>query len=315
MKRLIVKVLAFSALVAVTFCGICAAEIFAEIRAYRREILMPAEAVVAVSGDSQAAMGVDTAHFPEFFNFAAHGRALDQAELILKDILQTNAGKIKLAILDVTPANAGNQLDLPLSQMGYSAQYYLLYLLHRDETFRDLSGIVKVVRDNMVGRRLRCFSRALRGKQEFFSSLRGKFTPDAVVFSQANPVAFRALIKERAELVGKELPLRPDSKVVSVLERLKELEKGGVRVVLMTSPWCAELRTACDQDLLDGFRSAMRDCAERHHIDYLDFIDLPLGADCWRDGHHLNARGAKAFTEALRQKLEERGLLARDLRR
>lgn len=306
MRRFIIRTGAFAAIVVLTLGGICVLEIVAEIRAYGSECVAPAAATVAVVGDSQAAMAVDSDHNPRFFNFAAHGRTLDQSWLSLMDVVAANPGRIRTVLVDVTPANAGGPFETGIADMGYAAQYYLLHLLHRRENLRDLRGVLGVMRDNMVGRRLRKFFRALRGKQEFRSSLCGGFTPDTPVLSKLNPIGYRAMIRERADVVERALPIASDSTLFRILDGVVALRAAGVEVVLVTTPWCDELRAACDQGRLEGLFRQLGAFAASRGIRYLNFFETSFEADCWRDGHHLNAKGAWEFTRRLQTALAER---------
>lgn len=305
MKRFVTRFLLFASAVALTLGGICALEIVAELKAYRQELVAPEGATVAVAGDSQLAMGVDSVAYPEFFNFSTHGKSLDQSWLSLLDIVDANPGRIRTVILDVTPANAVG-FGARISDMGYASQYYLLHYLHPQENIRDLSGAIKVMRDNMVGRRLRLLSRALRGKKTFRSSLFGSFTPDTPVLSRTNPAGYRAMLVGKVGEVRANLPIPPDSALFGILDGVVALREKGVDVVLITSPWCAELRTACDQERLDGFFALLRDYAGRKGVRYLNLFDVPLDPECWRDGHHLNAKGAREFTRFLQAALAGR---------
>lgn len=306
MRRFIIRAFAFAVLVVFTLGGVCALEIMAELRAYRRELVAPEGATIAVAGDSQMAMGVDSVAFPEFFNFSTHGKSLDQSWLSLLDIVEANSGRIRTVILDVTPVNAGAGFEAKIADMGYAAQYYLLHYLHPGENIRDLSGSLKVMRDNMVGRRLRLLSRAFRGRKKFKSSLCGAFTPDTPVLSRMNPRGYRIMLEEKAREVRDVLPIAEDSKLFRILDGVAALRQKGVEVVLVTSPWCAELRAACDQERIGEFTSLLRDYAAAHGMRYLNLFNAPFEPDCWRDGHHLNAKGAREFTRLLRKELDGR---------
>lgn len=309
MRRFVVRAFLFSAVVVVTFGGICALEIAAELRAYRAEVVAPEGATVAIAGDSQAAMGVDSLRFPVFFNFSAHGKTLDQAWFTLEDIVAANPGRIRTVILDITPANVVGLSASRLRDMDYAAQFYLLHFLHPDGNFRDLGDALGVMRDNMVGRRLRLFSRALRGKRKFTSSLFGQFTEDHEVLSRMSPRVFQSLVEERAAEVAKGLPLPPDSRLSTVLDGVAGLRGKGVEVVLMTTPWSAELRRTCDAKRLEAFFGQVRGAAAQRGLCYLNFFDFPVGPEGWRDGHHLNATGARPFTAHLMETLKAKGLL------
>lgn len=306
MKRFILRFLVFALLVVGVFGSICVLEIGWEIRHYREtEVLAPTNATILVFNDSQTDMGIDSDDYPEFFNFSAHGRTLDQSELVLIDLLASNPGKFKTVLIDVSPSSAVDDFNLPIENMGYASQYYILHFLHREENIRDLTHALVVMRDNMVGKRWRHFWRSLRGRQTFRSSFGGVYTPKPETLSIVARPAFEGNIRGRSIVYNQCPELTDDAPVFGILDRIvRQVVRTGARPVLMTTPWHAQLLAACDAQRLAVFSDRMRAYADRKGIRYLDYLSLKLPEDHWYDGQHLNVRGAKAFTALVKKDLE-----------
>ena len=312
MRRFIARLLAFSLLVAVVIGGVCLAEIAAEVRAYRRELVAPAQASALVCGDSQAGGDIDPEACPKFFNFSAHGRSLDQSYLAALDALDRNAGGgIKTVVFDVTPSAAASSMSCGMGEMGYAGKYWLLHYLHPRESLRDLGGGLVVARDNLVGRRLRHFWRAVRGKVKFESSLKGGFVTTDIIDKRQCPERYWKLLNGKAAEAKGHAAMGPEPPYASkVLDKVVALAHArGVEPVFITTPWNGDLRMACGAGELDAFTRTMSDFAKSRGCVYIDFLRAELADDLWGDGNHLNHAGAKVFTKMLAGELERRSLL------
>lgn len=311
MKRFLVRVTAFVLLVTGVIGSVCVAEIVAELKAYREELTAPDSARVVVCNDSQTGAAIDSEFDPSFFNFSAHGRALDQAYLTLIDLLDRNGSeKLKTVVFDVSPASAVGSFTGPLDQMGYSGKYWLVHYLHRRESTRDFSGGLVVARDNLVGRRLRLFWRKVRGKKDFTSSLKGEFITTDIVDKTGCPTRYWGLLQAKARSASAAGDLTSSSPFATlVLDKVVSLcRERNVKLVLMTTPWNADLRAACGEECLAAFSKAVSDYAASRNCTYLDFLRMELADEEWGDGNHLNHAGARVFTRRLRAALEKEGL-------
>jgi len=311
MKRFVIRIVVFVLLVVAIIGGICTAEIVAEVKAYHEELKAPAGSSVLLCNDSQLGNSVNPSICPEFFNFCAHGRTLDQSYLVMKDALDRDVGKrIRTVVFDVSPA-APWGLDDPLDKMGFPAKYWLIHYLHRRENIRDLRGGLVVARDNLVGRRLRLFWRAVRGVAVFKSSLIGSYTFFDQCDKRDAPARFKGLLEAKVaqcEGMGNLTVYSPFC--IKVLDKVVACARThGVRLVLVTSPWHPDLLRACGRKKLSAFASVMRSFAERERCDYVDLLSLPLDESCWLDANHLNAAGAKVFTPLLKERLKGIGAL------
>jgi hypothetical protein len=300
MKKFVIKALFFAALVVGVIGGLCAWEILAEVRAYRAEVVAPQGASILLCGDSQFGNSVDPQVCPEFFNFSAHGRALDQSYMIALDALRANKGRIRSIVVDVSPAAATWPLDSPLEDMSFSGNYWLVHYLHPRENTRDLSGGFRVVRDCLVGRRLRHAWRAIRGKVEFHSSIEGKYTPSLEVNKRDNPRLFDGLMRQKARLTKGAADIGPDSLMFATLDKMVRLaSEEGVGIVVVTTPWHPDLIELCGEAELDRFVAKLSAWAAGKGVKYVSFLKQRFPEECWLDSNHLNARGAKTFTPML----------------
>lgn len=300
MKRFLLKVLLYIALTVGVIGGLCAWEIGAEILAYRRELVAPEGASILLCGDSQFGNAVDPAVAPAFFNFSAHGRALDQSYLIMRDALRANRGRIRTAIVDVSPAAATWPLDEPIEKMTFSGNYWLIHYLHPAENTRDLSHGLSVVRDCLVGRRLRLAWRAIRGKVEFHSSIYGHFTPEAEQNKAMNPALYEGLLRQKAELTDGAWNITDDALMFVFLEKMRVLAaEEGVTFKVVTTPWHRDLITRCGEANLDRFVAKLSSWCAAHAVPYVSFLKNAYPEPCWRDANHLNVAGARFFTPQL----------------
>lgn len=300
MRKFVIKAALFAALVVGVIGGVCALEICAEIRAYHSELVAPPGASILVCGDSQLGDAVDPQVCPAFFNFSAHGRTLDQGFMVMKDLLRANKGRVDAVVVDVSPSAATWPLDRPIDKMAFSGNYWLLHYLHFRENTRDMGAGFRVARDCIVGRRLRHFWRALRGKTVFQSSLYGSFTPEEGVLKVEEPEKYDGLLCRKAGEARGSGGIDGGSPMFVPLAMMARLaSEEGVELVIVTSPWSRELIDLCGDDELDGFVSALSAWTAERRIRYLNFLKERFPDDCWYDGNHLNERGARLFTHML----------------
>ena len=300
MKKFIIRSLLFAALVFGVIGGLCALEISAEIRAYRRELVAPPGASLAVCSDSQLGDSVDPEVCPAFFNFSAHGRTLDQGLMVMGDLLRANSGRFRVVVVDVSPSAAVWPLDLPIDKMLFSGNYWLLHYLHFRENTRDMGAGFRVARDCLVGRRLRHFWRAVRGKVVFHSSLRGMFTPQEGVLKADEPEQYAGLLRTKAGEARGSGDIDFGSPVFVPLAKMAELaQEHGVELVLVTAPWSRDLIDLCGEAELDRCTAVVARWASARNVRYLNFLKEPFPDDCWYDGNHLNDKGARLFTPML----------------
>ena len=302
MKKFLFRLSLFAGILTVLVGGLCCAEIVAEISAYRSELVAPEGADAVVCSASKSERALDPGVWPGIFNFSASGRAVDQVYLTAIDLFAANPGRFRHFILEVSPEVVREDPTAPLRCLGFSAQYYLLHLLHRDEGTRPLDGIVKVARDNLAGRRLRDYSKALRGKKPFRSALGGGFSPSTRCGRLSEPDWFKA----RVERVRRECDpgldaFDPDAPALSVIARTIDLaQSNGADVVILSCPWHRDLLAACGSNRVERFSALIRAFAAERNCRYLDLSRMDLPDDCWVDGNHVNVKGARSVTSIVR---------------
>lgn len=305
MKRFLCNLFLFFVIVAIVIGGVAALEIVAEIRAYHREVVPPQGADILLVNDSQLANAVDPDLAPRFFNFCAPARLLDQAFMTATDVLDT-CGGIKIVVLDVSPYILNTPIDAPLNKIGYPAQYWLLHLLHYDLNIRNLDGIIKVARDNLVGKRLRHARRALSGKIEFVSSLRGYRCAYRECNKRDNRPLYDGILQAKVKDSIGLASITAESEVFGYLLRIANaLERKGVKVVFTTTPWHADLLAAFQNGELDHFTKLMNGFCSQHKFPYLDFLRMSIPEEEWLDAFHLNIYGQRRFTPAFLKAIDE----------
>lgn len=307
MKRFIIRSAVFMGTLVLVFGSICVWELRYELRAYRNEIKAPSTAHTLVCNDSQAEMSVNPKVDATFFNFSAPGRTMDQAYLAMLDLFKANPRQFKTVVVDISPSAAADTFDQPIPKMGYASQYYLLHWLHRRENTRDMTGEFVVFRDNMVGRRWRLFWRSLRGRAHFTSSICGAYKPVMEALAVSRPKDFRGQFKARAITVNKAPVVTEDAPIFTHVGRIVRLARAqGAEPVLLTTPWHTNLLQVCDAAHIARFERTMETMAQKWNCRYLNMLRHPLPDDGWYDAQHLNVRGAKLFTPALRAALEKK---------
>lgn len=303
MKEFILKVVAFCGIVLLVIGGACVAEIAAEVRAYRREVIAPAGASVLLCNDSQLAHGVDPSACPDFFNFSTDGLTLDQAYLRMLDVLDApgNKDRIRQVVFDVSPASLAWLAGNPVGNLDFSGKYFLIYLLHARQAseMRSFDGWLRVARVNLVGRRLRHFWRAIRGKCKLRSSLCGGFVSKAEVGLDA-PVAFAGTVSfKRRQSEGFDR-VAADGFAYRILSRVvAAAHSRGVELVFITTPWHPDLIRACGEEPLGRFERTLSAFASAHRCRYENFLRMEFAPTEWLDANHLNASGAKRFARIL----------------
>lgn len=300
MKRFVLRSLLFAVLLVGLVGGVCWAEISAEIGAYRRELAAPDGKKAVICGNSRTEMGLDPMVWPELFNFSVSGRTADQSFLTLIDVLEANPGKFKTVLIDISAEEACQDLSLPVGKLDFSAQYYLLYLLHPAERMRDLDGLVGVFRDNMVGKRLRAFLRALRGIKRFKSSLAAGFDPSDTCYPLSDPVKFKARVLKVKSQTDDLPSVTLAAPYFKLLDRMvAHCRARGAEPVFVTMPWHRDLIEARGLDQLRAYVDLVGRYALRQGCRYLNLLEMDVPDECWIDGNHLNRNGAKILTKRI----------------
>ena len=307
MKRFVLNLVGFAALVVAVIGSVSIAEIVAEISAYRKEMVAPDGATVLVCNDSQLQRSVDPSVCPQFFNFCSSGRTLDQAYLTMLDVLDSpaNKGRIRQVAFDVSPESLVWLAGRPVGDLDFSGRYYLVHLMHPKATheFRSFDGWLRVIRNNLVGERSRLAWKAIRGRKQFKSSLAGGFNYSSEV-GMERPERFARSVEAKAQRTLGYEKVREGDFAYRILEKVVAAAKvRGVELVFVTTPWHEDLIRACGDEAMTAFERRLAAFAARHNCRYLDFLREPFPDAAWMDANHLNATGAKLFTKRLADRL------------
>ena len=163
-----------------------------------------------------------------------------------------------------------------------------------------MSGVVRIARDVFIGKRYRHFSRALRGKLKFKSSLGGGFEPQRECLKRVDPERYKGSMKIKTASVAALDRFNRASPLFTEVDRILAFARAnGLKVVLMTTPWNEDQRAEVGEKALAPFTATVRAYAEEKDLEYLDFLRRPFPEESWFDGVHLNAKGAGEFTRLL----------------
>lgn len=310
MKRFVIKVIGFAVLVVGIIGGVWFSEILAEVRVYRLEVVAPESASILLCSDSQLGNSIDPAIAPEFFNFCAHGRTFDQQYFVMKDVLDApeNKGRIKKVVIDVAPSSLAWLAENPIDGLGFAGKYYLIHLLHWREAsaIRKMDGWLKVSRDNLVGRRLRHFWRSLRGKDEFCSSMCGKYTPYYEQLLIDSPSEFEFTVKDKINQGAKAEIVDADGFYFQIMRKIIQAAKDrDVEIVFVTTPWHEKLIKAYGEKKIDIFEKLMTNFANEYGLRYVNFLRNEFPNDAWMDANHLNVKGSAIFTPIFASAINE----------
>ena len=324
MKRFLVRFALFSLLAVLLYGGWAAALLFAELRAYARESKMPPGTRVAVCGDSQTEVGLLPHVWPGFFNFSISSLQLDQVELKVVDLLDRNPGFKGVVILDVSPMKLFAQdIDKSMLEDRSAGKRFLLHALHRDRSRRPLDGILLLFRDSILVKRTTKAFKSLRLGVPYVSSIGGMGAVPGLTEEKArtnrekflNAPTQRGfaehpeLVAEGMEEAAAELNRWPlvdeNAKSIRCLRDILAFVRAkGARPVLITTPVHPKLLAKFPPEKRANFRDQVRRLAESTRTPWFDYLEMPLADDDWRDGNHLNFRGAVKLTDAVRRDVE-----------
>lgn len=299
MKRFISYFLLFFLLPGVLGCGWTAFVIVMDLRSYKRALVMPKTATIAVCGDSQTKDGLDPALFPGFFNFSTAATTCDQDLLRLTDLLCRNRAQVKYVLLDVSPLKIGYSTDKPVSELNAGRVHALLYLYHLAEMRREFGSEGALWRDVVCTRKYNEFRKSILRRKPWRSSMAGGFDPGTMQGFLNPKLRARALadLATKADHVNRYPPATGQEAFFKILEESIGLVRAaGATPVVTTMPLSPHLRKAIDPERLSAFTAAVKAVAARHHVHYLDYLAFDLPDACWHDANHLNLQGAKTFT-------------------
>jgi hypothetical protein len=128
---------------------------------------------------------------------------------------------------------------------------------------------------------------------------------DSMLMTMAEKRA--AELKADEERMLRQNPDLPAENYARLSATIEFLQRRGVRVVLFTPPFHPHFRNLYrDRPETAEMRALAQRLTQEHGLEYLDFSDHAMGEDprWFRDGDHVNRRGAKHFTSMLLEAAE-----------
>ncbi len=278
-----------------------------EKNAYNRELEMPDDKDIVVCGDSQTAYSLNPEYWEGLFNYGLQGLLPWQRYLVVSDILHKNPNKVKYLILDAVPYQMCQPPD-PSSNL-----YYLLRLWHWQDSIcnRESDWITKGL-DFYRRYGFKKLSRALKWKNlrsnRYKSCLRGSFIRVHVChFDPKDPMQVRRMKRNIDSRISKFNEAKSfNERDFMDLERLVDYaQRGGVRVVLTTTPLHPLQRLAQDSVKTAEFFKRIQGLVERKGIPYINCYDWEFPDDEWANVNHLNLKGSKPFTLRFKDEFEK----------
>ena len=305
MKKFIYRVFLFAGIIAIVF-GVWGTMILSmEISAYHRELVMPEGRDILVCGDSQPEHALDPSVWPRLFNFSRTATAMDQRYMKLLDLYRANPSRIKVLLLDISIIKyyAGEgYLSKILRDDGTYDKQFLIHFLHPNANKRSLEGLSIIFRDALLCKKTKLAWRVLRGKRSYESSIGGRFLSCDKFGFIDNDEEVRRYAEELATSAKTD---RPNELFLDYLNKIIELAiSNKSKVILFATPIHNELTKHFSKEQLIRFDKDMESLANSKSIHWLNFTDVQLPDDCWRDANHLNFKGAKEFSELVKKRIE-----------
>lgn len=300
MKRFLSYAILFLSLPVVLGAAWTAFVVTADYRSYTGALAAPADAAIAVCGDSQTKDALDPAVIPGLFNFSTAATTCDQDILRLQDVLVANRGRFKYVLLDVSPLKIGYSTERPVSELNAARVHTLLHLYHLPVNRRDFGSVGALWRDVVCTRKYNEFRKSILRGRPWRSSMAGAFAPDKEKGFLNPKYREKALAdaKEKADRVNRRAPATPSLPMFGVLaESVGLVRAAGATPVMTTMPLSAALRREMDPSRLAAFRAAVQTVARRLDVVWLDYLGADLPDELWHDCNHLNRDGAKAFSK------------------
>ena len=292
--------------------AVVAAVSMATVRAtYLRKIALPEDVRFVVIGDSEPACAIDPAAFTGMVNQASAALTLDQALYKARDLLDVSAGRDFAFVLAVSPRRMSMELA-PMASGDYETRYAMLNYLHATDGRRAIGEPVRIFRDRVVpdafhqltGYRFKKNSRKRGGMN--MEVPWGGFTPCPGAHYLDDPAKAEAETADYFEKLSAAYSGDPEFlRGAGLVGEIVDLVRAsGRRVVLLTTPWHRSLRERIPPETLGRFRQSMRRLAERHGTEWIDDLELELSDECFLNQNHLNAMGARVYSEDLARRMK-----------
>ena len=317
MKRFVLSVFAFATFLLVLLGAWAFLLLQAEWRGWKDSCALPPGCDMVVCCDSQTETGLSSAVLPRLFNASRSGTRLCQWYLRTMDVCAANKGRIKWGVIDVPAVKLWREKPDDAPNFGMARSLAPLHIYHwRQNTVPVASLLADFCRETW-GVKSRPLIRHLVGGERYVDSIRGGFAPFAdqgllehreyvmrrMDAQAAKTVEARAAV--RASGICPFASLRWIDAIISVYRSC------GAQVVLIQTPVHRYLASRVADACAEADVAIERFAAARG-IPVLNYRDMLFPDDEWKDGNHLNERGARRLTARLKTDVER---LERERRR
>ena len=309
MKRFVLNVLAFAALLLVLLAAWAALLLRAEWRGWKEACVMPPGCDVVVCCDSQTETSLSPAAFSRLFNASRSGTRLCQWQLRTADVCAANRGRIKWGIVDVPALKLWRERPDNAPNFGMARSLAPLHLLHwRRNTVPAASLFTDFCREIWQAKS-RKLIRCLVAGEQYVDSLRGGFSSyddrgflehQEYVMRRMDAQAQKTLEAMRAVKISGDAPF---ASLAWIDRIIADYRSCGARVVLIQTPMHSYLASRVSEACAEADAAVERFAAERG-IPFLNYRDMRFSVDEWKDGNHLNRRGAHRLTKRLKADIE-----------
>ena len=298
-KHFVFRLLAFAALPTAILVVWTALVVSLDLKSYRSSLSVPADRDVWVCGDSQSRDSLDPRVFTRLRNFSCAASAPDQNLLRLKDLLAANPGRRGYVLLDTSLVQVGlDERNSPLSECGPERVHALLHFYHAFDGVRPFGSVVRLWRDVVLLRKFDELRKCLAKRRPYVCSFAGAFfSPPTAGFIE-HPAKARKDLLRKAQTFNRAEPFAAGQRTADILRESADLvRRAGMTPVFVTTPVSPMLLADLDVSRVCALTNGVAAIAAECGAAYLNCLDVPIPVECWHDANHLNAEGAKLFSE------------------
>lgn len=302
MKRFLLQILLYGTLTLAVLGAWSAFVFFGEKALYEKGMRLPAGTRYVVLGDSESAYAFDPAETPGLVNLSAQGMSAEQYCYKFRDLVRLNPEAIRgvTVYLAVSPLRYFAAVG-PMSEKAFEGRYVFLNILHAFDSLRPLAAPALLWRDRELVERTHVLTRRWRKKSKpVLNEAVGGYTHWEICGFRDDPArAAEKCAKYAAEINRSGAATRGAPAEAVFGELLAHAAAHGVRVVVFTPPYHAQVRDALEPELLAAFRARVKELAARHGAGRLDLLAFPLEDADFLDGTHVNAKGGTKLAAAV----------------
>lgn len=278
---------------------------------YRSRIMPGEDARVVVIGDSEPACALDPSAADGLVNQAATSLSMEQALYKTIDLLDVAKDRDFTFVLALSPRRLASAMP-PMLSTDYESHYAILNYIHLLDSRRPLGDPVRLFRDRVIpdafhqstGYRFKKNRKKRAGKS--MDVPWGTFTPSPWAHYVDEPEKAERETSDYLSLITGIFEEDPEFSRGAALahEIMVRVKSSGRRAVLLTTPWHPSLLERIPPETLAAFRRSMSRLAESCGVEWIDDLALRLPDSCFLNQNHLNAVGARPYTESLMKRLK-----------